>query len=385
MARSLSAATRLKISRSLRGNKNAFSGGPKKKLSTRDKIANINAATKAKKANLSSDQIARRQSVAKRLRAQARREEALGGGNPGELKNNAEAIDQAIAQSDRLKQGGLQAMTKAKSADDIRAATGKIREARAALKEGMPRKARKESQAKVQPKAKQKLNAPQKPAEQREAKLQAARAELHRLRPSRESYAKFAEAQRSLKGASNKEFEAGMQRAMKAFRDENPKYSAFQDSLSTATLRAIAKRDYDEGYRSNKDGFLEAPANQADLKRFGDQVKNVTEMNSGQVSAYGRSRGAVVRDVPISGRGSRGGEGISAKNQSKVRQSQRREQPQSSQSDTGTDRSGTFTKKVPVKLTTEEQIRRQQSSWGRPSNIDFDSKATLRIEGVEAD
>jgi hypothetical protein len=69
----VSAATKAKISASLRGNKNAFQGGPKK-LTAREKVANINARNKG----LSPEQSARRTAVAKKLRAQARREEALG-------------------------------------------------------------------------------------------------------------------------------------------------------------------------------------------------------------------------------------------------------------------------------------------------------------------
>lgn len=82
MARAVSMSTRLKISAGLKGNKNAFRGGPKAKLSTRDKIANINASNKA---HLTPDQRARRSSVAKRLRAQARKEESIGKANPTPL------------------------------------------------------------------------------------------------------------------------------------------------------------------------------------------------------------------------------------------------------------------------------------------------------------
>jgi hypothetical protein len=80
--RILSAATKAKISASLKGNKNAYSGGPKrvnkprKPLSTRQKVANINAAAKKKKMTLSPDQIERRRKVAQRLRGIARQEEA---------------------------------------------------------------------------------------------------------------------------------------------------------------------------------------------------------------------------------------------------------------------------------------------------------------------
>jgi hypothetical protein len=75
-----SAATKAKISASLRGNKNAYRGGPKKRLTAREKVANINARTKANKVNLSDAQIRQRSAVAKRLRARARIEEA--NGNP---------------------------------------------------------------------------------------------------------------------------------------------------------------------------------------------------------------------------------------------------------------------------------------------------------------
>jgi hypothetical protein len=74
--RVLSATTKAKIAASLRGNKNAYSGGPKKRLTSREKVANINARTKANKLNLSDAQIRQRTAVAKRLRARARTEEA---------------------------------------------------------------------------------------------------------------------------------------------------------------------------------------------------------------------------------------------------------------------------------------------------------------------
>jgi len=72
----VSLATKAKIAASLRGNKNAFRGGPKKRLSNREKVANINARTKANKLNLSDAQLRQRAAVAKRLRARARAEEA---------------------------------------------------------------------------------------------------------------------------------------------------------------------------------------------------------------------------------------------------------------------------------------------------------------------
>lgn len=78
MTKSVSLSTRLKIAASLKGNKNAYKGGPKKKLTAREKVANINARKNS--ANLSTEQRLRREKVAKRLRAEARKEESLGGG-----------------------------------------------------------------------------------------------------------------------------------------------------------------------------------------------------------------------------------------------------------------------------------------------------------------
>lgn len=308
MARSLSAATRLKISRSLKGNKNAFSGGPKKKLSTRDKIANINAATKAKKANLSSDQIARRQSVAKRLRAQARREEALGGGVPEVLKTNEQAKAESGVTRSRGSSGSIEKVKE--RARQTARENNQRREAETAKQRGR--------EASAPRAAKQNLNAPQKPAEQHKAAL--------------------SPAQRR--------------------RQQRSKFEADQ-----------------------------AKARQADIKKFGDQAKNVTDMNSGKVSGYGRSQGAVVRDVPISGRGSRGGKTQFDKWQADLaktttrseaemdlragergtkaqadafRKAERQAKPKSPQSDTGTDRSGTFTNEVPVK--TDWEISAQKNS-----------------------
>lgn len=71
-----SAATKAKISLSLKGNKNAFRGGPKRKLTAREKVANINARTTVNKARLSDEQLVRRRKVAQRLRVQARKDEA---------------------------------------------------------------------------------------------------------------------------------------------------------------------------------------------------------------------------------------------------------------------------------------------------------------------
>lgn len=74
--RVVSAATKAKIAASLRGNKNAFRGGPRQRLNSRQKVANINAHTKANRLNLSDAQLKQRAAVAKRLRARARAEEA---------------------------------------------------------------------------------------------------------------------------------------------------------------------------------------------------------------------------------------------------------------------------------------------------------------------
>lgn len=68
----ISAATRVKISRSLMGNRNAFKG---RKLTTREKVANINNAKNKKRLVLSDEQLQRRAKVAQRLRSQARKEE----------------------------------------------------------------------------------------------------------------------------------------------------------------------------------------------------------------------------------------------------------------------------------------------------------------------
>jgi hypothetical protein len=83
----VSAATKAKISAALVGNKNAFQGGPREKLTKRTQVSNINARTKAKAAAglLTPEQLSRRQAVAKRLRSQARREEALGKGPSGAI------------------------------------------------------------------------------------------------------------------------------------------------------------------------------------------------------------------------------------------------------------------------------------------------------------
>lgn len=90
MARSrkpVSAVTKAKISAALVGNKNAFQGGPKQRIDKRTQVSNINARTKAKVAAglLTPEQAARRQAVAKRLRHQARRDEALGKGPGGAI------------------------------------------------------------------------------------------------------------------------------------------------------------------------------------------------------------------------------------------------------------------------------------------------------------
>lgn len=90
--RKLSVTTKLKIAASLKGNKNAYRGGPKKRLTTRQQVANINARSKANKAKLSDAQLRQRQSVAKRLRARARSEEA------GISPNHTKAIPSPAAE-----------------------------------------------------------------------------------------------------------------------------------------------------------------------------------------------------------------------------------------------------------------------------------------------
>lgn len=308
MAKAVSAATRLKISRALKGNKNAFSGGSKKKLSTRDKIANINAATKAKKANLSSDQIARRQSVAKRLRAQARREEALGGGVPEVLKTNEQAKAEAGVTRSRASSGSIEKVQE--RARQVARENNQRREAETAKQRGR--------EASIPRNAKQNLNAPQTPPEQRTAALSPAQ----RRRQQRSS------------------FEANEAKARLA---ENQ----LVDKLISAG-------------RQNEDREI------AEFK---------ANRQAGQASEFARQQGAQVVDVPISGRGSRGGglkadpiapskamrelQGITGKGVPKradnaayekaMGVNNKQDKPRSPQSDTGTDRSGTFTKKVPVK------------------------------------
>lgn len=304
MAKAVSAATRLKISRALRGNKNAFSGGSKKKLSTRDKIANINAATKAKKANLSSDQIARRQSVAKRLRAQARREEALGGGVPEVLKTNEQAKAEAGVTRSRASSGSIEKVQE--RARQVARENNQRREAETAKQRGR--------EASIPRNAKQNLNAPQTPPEQRTAALSPAQ----RRRQQRSS------------------FEANEAKARLA----------------------------------------ERPLNQQKQRQLQeDAAFDIQKNRQGGATEFARQQGAQVVDVPISGRGSRGGglkadpiapskamrelQGITGKGVPKradnaayekaMGVNNKQDKPRSPQSDTGTDRSGTFTKKVPVK------------------------------------
>ena len=129
----VSAVTRAKISAALVGNKNAFQGGPKQKISKRTQVSNINSRTREKAAAglLTADQVARRQAVAKRLRHQARREEALGKGpggaipqmgstpsgtspNPRRIKTHADEVTRrtstrsASQKSTRAKNNGVQ-------------------------------------------------------------------------------------------------------------------------------------------------------------------------------------------------------------------------------------------------------------------------------------
>lgn len=304
MAKSLSAATKLKIARSLKGNKNAFKGGSKARLSTRQKIANINASTKAKKANLSSDQIARRQSVAKRLRAQARREEALGGGNPAEMKTNVDAMKEALAKSDRLAAGSIETQRTAKNADDLRKALAQVKEARATLKEGMPRSARKESAAKTQPRAKQDLNAPQKPAEQRTAALSPAQ----RRRQQRSK------------------FEADQSKARLTPEQNRERAARVAENRLTDQIIARQRQNEDREiakFKANRQAVNDAGKRQARSKEplQTDARGNIVQRASGSshdvLKAYAAKR--------------------------------ERDKPQPPQSDTGSDRSGTFTKKVPVK------------------------------------
>lgn len=438
MARKLSAATKLKIARSLKGNKNAFSGGPKKSpLSTRQKIANINAATKAKKANLSSDQIARRASVAKRLRAQARREEALGGGNPGTMKTNADEVSAALAQSDRLKAGGLQAMSQAKTADEIRAATAKIREARNALKQGAPRSTRKESQAKVQPKAKQNLNAPQGSPEALSTRTRPA--ELEKQASTRR--AAFAEERRAQaatvegRAARSAALADANQRAQQSLSTSAARKSdgpveghdaksvqgkplnVRPDYLQPASERraALAQRNQDlpevtpkvtadtvrkvgrvqarsspdnvvvPGSRKNtrKTDPLKALHKEmaAEDRRTASLQKKVdaADLAVDRAAARRRSSGQLTRSMAELKAVERQREADNALFEHKAAISKRREQPRPPQSDTGTNRSGTFTKDVPV--TGESNTRNKVLDANERAAQDFSKRMETMTQG----
>lgn len=270
MAKAVSAATRLKISRALKGNKNAFSGGSKKKLSTRDKIANINAATKAKKANLSSDQIARRQSVAKRLRAQARREEALGGGVPEVLKTNEQAKAEAGVTRSRASSGSIEKVQE--RARQVARENNQRREAETAKQRGR--------EASTPGQARQKLNAPQSSPEQRSFQSE----------PMRATTAK--KLSRGI-GRSN------LQQA--------------RENLGSARERGRSAVKPDSGDNVVAPGTRQTTS------------KSIVPMTPQQIRRAGRSKAEYERMKAA------------------------RDKPRSPQSDTGTDRSGTFTKKVPVK------------------------------------
>lgn len=355
MAKSLSAVTKLKIARSLKGNKNAFKGGPKARLSTRQKIANINASTKAKKANLSSDQIARRQSVAKRLRAQARREEALGGGVPEVLKTNEQAKAEAGVTRSRASSGSIEKVQE--RARQVARENNQRREAETAKQRGR--------EASIPRNAKQNLNAPQTPPEQRTAALSPAQRRRQQASKFEADQAKARLAQTTIKAGDTVELN-GERRIVKAVR------SGGITEFEGGGLHGLGMRE--------------------------GKLKKV----EGGASEFARQRGAQVVDVPISGRGSRGGgrrkdpfnshydkaekkvvdriddlkreisqmeahrgsnslPGPAEKRARNALETARgrlsrlrfeRSQnntPKPPQSDTGTDRSGTFTKKVPVK------------------------------------
>jgi hypothetical protein len=324
MAKALSAATKLKISRALRGNKNAFSGGSKRKLSTREKIANINANTKAKKANLSSDQIARRQSVAKRLRAQARREEALGGGVPAQLPVNSEKVSEALAQADRLKQGALRDVKGAKSAAEVRAATAKLKEARSTLKDAMPKSTqRNASTTRVQPKAKQNLNAPQKPEESR-------RVDLSPAQNRRRQRSKFEADQAKARQANlGKVSEAEIRR------QQNAPWGTSSNLSNAPKVLKVTDVSPDN---------IVVPGSRKPSRGGNDPIKMAERERKAQARREQAAKDRLYDRESAESKAAR-----TAAQAEVMRMSQRRENPQSPQSDTGTDRAGTFTKKIPVK------------------------------------
>lgn len=350
MAKKLSAATRLKISRSLKGNKNAFSGGPKKSpLSTRQKIANINAATKAKKANLSSDQVARRAAVAKRLRAQARREEALGGGNPGTMKTNADVVAETRAKSDRSQAGGIPQVTQAKTMDNARSTTARNPETRTAVKDGAPRSTRSESRAKVQPAAKQKLNAPQSPPEQQKARI----GEMSAATRRRQQASKF-EANQSAARAGEMEAAANARRA--AFAEER------QAARSTPEAKA---------------------ARVAEQKRVFDMATVRKSTSSDNIVTPG-SRKASRGKNPVPSANLEDVRAHEAHVAKMLEENRRREQPKPAQSVTGTDRSGVFSSEHAVKPGAVEQRKRNLGQLNTDKGYEQIKKEFKEADGVDA-
>jgi hypothetical protein len=303
MARKVSASTKLKISQALRGNKNAFSGGSKRKLSTREKIANINAKAKAKKANLSSDQIARRQSVAKRLRAQARREEALGGGVPDVIKTNEQA--KAEVRSDgALQRAGSVESVKRQAAQTAREANQR-RQADRAKQVG--------TQASMPRGTKQNLNAPQKPAETRRVDLSPAQ---NRRR------------QRS-------KFEADQAKVRQAKLDE---LKNARDNAINAHERAIFDKAIARQSRADQDMRIR---NAQTRQQAGEDAAMRANQRIAKATTQTDSRGNIVQRS--------GGKATTNDVLKAYEKKRNNDKPQPPQSDTGTDRSGTFEKKIPVK------------------------------------
>lgn len=343
MAKSLSAVTKLKIARSLKGNKNAFKGGPKARLSTRQKIANINAATKAKKANLSSDQIARRQAVAKRLRAQARREEALGGGQATKMVTNEQNLANAREQATR------------KAIKELEQITGRGVPKRAdnAAYEAMKKSAQRQpSQAKVQPKAKQNLNAPQSPPEQRAAALSPAQ----RRRQQRSKFeadqakARSSQLQTDSKGSIVQRAGGNSTTAdvVKAYEQKRQSASGVKpdsgDNIVVPGSRKAARgkdplrelhKQMAADDRKTQTLAKRAEAAQNAYERARERRRANPKTNRIESVAEGRAR-------------SKATEARRALEAHKMEVNARRNQPQPPRSDTGTDRSGTFTKKIEV-------------------------------------
>jgi hypothetical protein len=319
MAKSVSVATRAKISRALKGNKNAFQGGSKPRLSTRQKIANINAAAKAKKANLSSDQIARRQAVAKRLRAQARREEALGGGVPDVIKTNEQLKAETLSSGAQQRVGSLESVKQqaAKTARESNQRRQADRAKQVGREASMPRS------------AKQNLNAPQKPEESRRVDLSPAQ---NRRRQRSKFEADQAKARQASLGKGKSQFE-------KFEAEQKTLHEPLKSGDRAGARQARAEQDMRIRNAQTRQQAAEDAAFRASQRGSDNIVAPGTRQRGKKDPIQRDVRGNIVQRS--------GGKATTADLLKAY--ATKKDKPQPPQSDTGSDRSGTFTKKVPVK------------------------------------